>query len=100
MGGDDVRRNALVAGAVFAMLVGGVASVDGQTRSWKDVQVEDIEQMGDKFAQLAEAFDESQYDWRPMEGVHSVREVLGLAIAEAHLFPPGRARGPEVGERP
>ena len=57
--------------------------------------------MGDEFAQLAEAFDESLYDWRPMEDVRSVREVLGLAIAEANLFPtawglepgPGAAAG-------
>lgn len=65
------------------------ASATAQAQSWKDVQVADIQQMGDKFSALAEAFEESQYDWRPMEGVRSVREVLGLAIAEAHLFPTG-----------
>ena len=35
--------------------------------------------------QLAEAFDESQYDWRPAEGVRSVRESL-LHIASANYF--------------
>lgn len=60
-----------------------------QMASWKQVQVKDIQDMKDKFIGLAEAFDESQYAWRPMEGVRSVGEVLGLAIAEAHLFPTG-----------
>lgn len=35
--------------------------------------------------QLAEAFDESQYDWRPSEGVRSVRESI-LHIASANYF--------------
>ena len=60
----------------------------------------DIETMGDKFRQLAEAFDESQYDWRPMEDVRSVREVLGLAIAEANLFPTAWATSQGRGPRP
>ena len=74
---------------LLALLVGSALPVHGQTQSWKDVQVEDIRTMHSKFRGLAEAFDESQYDWRPMEGVRSVREVLGLAVAEAHLFPTG-----------
>ena len=64
------------------------AAVAAQT-TWKEVQVADIETMRDKFVALAEAFDESQYAWRPMEGVRSVQEVLGLTIAEANLFPTG-----------
>jgi hypothetical protein len=76
---------AVLGGLLFGQPIGAVA----QAQSWKDVQVADIESMRDKFVGLAEAFDESQYDWRPMEGVRSVREVLGLAIAEAHLFPTG-----------
>lgn len=64
-------------------------AVEAQTPTWQDVQVRDIEGMHEKFKALAGAFDESQYDWRPMEGVRSVREVLGLAVAEAHLFPTG-----------
>lgn len=85
---DPMGRKALLLVLTVAALVMGLpSSVDAQT--WKDVQVADIETMRDKFTQLAEAFDEDQYDWRPMEGVRSVREVLGLAIAEAHLFPTG-----------
>ncbi len=75
--------------ALIALLVGSALPVLGQTPTWQDVQVEDIRTMHSKFRALAEAFDESQYDWRPMEGVRSVREVLGLAVAEAHLFPTG-----------
>lgn len=66
-----------------------ISAQDAEVASWQDVQVADIETMRDKFIQLGEAFNESQYDWRPMEGVRSVREVLGLAVAEAHLFPTG-----------
>lgn len=35
--------------------------------------------------QLAEAFSEEQYDWRPAEGVNSVREAL-LHIATANYY--------------
>lgn len=35
--------------------------------------------------QLAEAFSEEQYDWRPMEGVNSVREAL-LHVAGANYY--------------
>lgn len=70
-------------------ILGGATAVEAQVQSWQEVQVEDIRTMHAKFRGLAEAFEESQYDWRPMDGVRSVREVLGLAIAEAHLFPTG-----------
>jgi hypothetical protein len=81
------RQTVLV--AVMAIMLGVPAGVYAQAQSWQDVQVADIETMRDKFIALGEAFDESQYDWLPMEGVRSVREVLGLAVAEAHMFPTG-----------
>ena len=74
---------------LLTMMLGQAALLDAQVQSWQHVQVEDIRTMHEKFKGLAGAFDESQYDWRPMEGVRSVREVLGLAVAEAHLFPTG-----------
>ena len=80
-------RVGVVAAAI--MLLAGAGGIEAQVQSWQDVQVADIRQMHEKFKGLAEAFDESQYDWRPMDGVRSVREVLGLAVAEAHLFPTG-----------
>jgi hypothetical protein len=84
-----MRRKVATGALLVAVMAGGAHEVDAQMQSWQDVQVEDIRQMHEKFRGLAEAFDESQYDWRPMDGVRSVREVLGLAIAEAHLFPTG-----------
>ncbi len=39
----------------------------------------------EQVTQLAKAFDEKQYDWRPAEGVRSVRESL-LHIAVANYF--------------
>ena len=73
----------------WVMVMGALALPAGASaqQSWHEVQLADVETMGAKFVGLAEAMDESQYDWRPMEGVRSVREVLGLTVAEAHLFP-------------
>ena len=56
-------------------------------QSMAEAQIADIEGMHEKFAGLAEAFPEDTYDWRPMEGVRSVREVMALAAAEGNLFP-------------
>lgn len=64
-----------------------LAAPAGAQTTWHDVQIADIEGMRDKFVGLAQAFEQAQYDWQPMEGVRSVREVLGLAVAEANLFP-------------
>ena len=77
--------------AAAAVMLALPVGVSAQAASWQDVQVADIETMRDKFIQLGEAFDESHYAWRPMEGVRSVQEVLGLAGAEAHMFPTGWA---------
>jgi len=41
--------------------------------------------MQGQVVQLAEAFDEKQYDWRPEEGVRSVRESI-LHVASANYF--------------
>jgi len=77
-----------------------------QMQSWRDVQVADLETMKDKFVSLGGAFTEEQWDWRPMEGVRSVKDVLALMIAETNMFPvswgydpPGSAAsgfGPEM----
>jgi hypothetical protein len=50
-------------------------------------QVQDLETMKGKFVSLARAFDDGQMDWRPMEGVRSVKDVIDLMVAEVHLFP-------------
>jgi hypothetical protein len=82
-------RKQIVWCAVTSVLLALPVGARAQAASWQEVQVADIESMRDKFIQLAQAFDESQYDWRPMAGVRSVQAVLGLAVAEAHMFPTG-----------
>ena len=82
------------------------ATASAQAPSLQDVQVADIETMKDKFVWLAQAFSSDQYEWSPMEGVRSVRDVVALIVAEAHVFPaswghdpPARAAdgfGPEI----
>jgi hypothetical protein len=37
------------------------------------------------------------YDYRPMEGVRSVRDVLALAVVEAHIFPTAWGYAPPAG---
>ncbi len=81
----------------FAVMCALPATASAQMASWQDVQVADIEDMKDKWIALAGAFEESQYDWEPMEGVRSVRQVLGLAIAEANLFPTSWGADPGPG---
>jgi len=81
--------------AALLALVPSIASA--QMQSWKDVQVADIQTMKDKFIGLAEAFTEAQYDYRPMEGVRSVRDVLALAVVEAHIFPTAWGVTPPAG---
>ena len=63
------------------------APVLAQNRSIKDVQVADLRTMKDKFVGLAEAFLANTYDWRPMEGVRSVKDVLILITTEGNGFP-------------
>jgi hypothetical protein len=48
----------------------------------------DLEVMRGKYVGLAEAFPQDKYDWRPMDGVRSVAEVLMLAAMEGYSFIP------------
>ena len=50
--------------------------------------IADIETLRGKFVGLAEAFPQDKYNWRPMEGVRSVSEVLMLAAMEGYAFIP------------
>ncbi len=59
----------------------------GGTKNAVEVQIADLEQIGDKFVALAEAFPADLYDWRPMEGVRSVKDVMALIVAETSMFP-------------
>ena len=53
----------------------------------------DLDTLRGKFVQLAEAFPQDKYTWRPMEGVRSVAEVLMLAAFEGYSFIPNSFGG-------
>ena len=59
----------------------------------KSAFLADIEAMRVKFVGLAEAFPQDKYDWRPMEGVRSVAEVLMLSAMEGYSFIPNSFGG-------
>ena len=68
-----------------------------QMQSWKDVQVADLESMKGKFVGLANAFSAEQWEYVPMEGVRSTKDVFALMIAETHMFPVGWGFDPPAG---
>jgi len=59
----------------------------GGNKNAVETQIADLEAMRDKFLALADAFPDSLYDWRPMDGVRSVHDVMALIAAEGVLFP-------------
>jgi hypothetical protein len=61
----------------------------------------DLENLRSKFVQLAQAFPQDKYSWRPMEGVRSVNEVLMLAATEGYSFIPTTfgAKAADLGSR-
>ena len=76
----------MIAGALLAAPAAGAAQNRGMM-AWQEQTVADLEQMRDKFLSLAEAFPEEMWDWAPMEGTRSVRDVMVLMVAEGHIFP-------------
>lgn len=58
----------------------------GGTRTAHEARIADLEDMRQKFVSLGRAFPADAHDWRPMEGVRSVRDVLVLIAAEGALF--------------
>lgn len=50
--------------------------------------IANLDVMREKFIGLAEAFPQDKYEWRPMEGVRSVSEVLMLIATEGYGFAP------------
>lgn len=70
---------------VVGLLVPGGAAAQVQTL--KAYHVEDVAELKSKFVGLATAFPEDKYEWRPMEGTRSVRDVLVLLAAEGNVFP-------------
>lgn len=83
----------------LVMLVTTAISAHAQNTSTKAV-VKDFQSVftstTDKAIQLAEAIPEDQYDWRPAEGVRSVREVVLHVAGSSYFF--GSMLGAEMPE--
>jgi len=86
-------RIATSGGALLVILALGLPAtlpaqyLGGGTKNAVEVQLADLSQIGEKFVALADAFPEDLYDWRPMEGVRSVKDVMALIVAETSMFP-------------
>ncbi len=75
------------------LLVALVASADPAFESaYRGTLLKSYDGAEEKFLALAEAIPESDYAWRPMAGVNSVREIL-VHVTEANLFLLGRLGG-------
>jgi hypothetical protein len=78
-----------VAVVVGVALAGGAEAqyLGGGTKTAAEAQIADLEQLRDKFLALGKAFSEDLFDWRPMEDVRSLRDVMALIAGEGALFP-------------
>jgi hypothetical protein len=79
-----MSRNAAWALALAMMLP---SSLHAQAQTLREYHVAAVENLQSKFVALAGAIPEERYDWRPMDGTRSVRDVLALVAAEANVFP-------------
>ena len=93
-----MRPNVLRISLALAAALALPSLVAAQLPSLQDLQVADIETMKGKFVGLAQEFTEAQYDWRPMEGVRSVKDVLLLIIAEGNMTPMNWGVQPPAGK--
>lgn len=87
------HRNGSLALLTLGLLLAGAAPLHAQAQGMAkastpaDVQLADLKTMKDKFVSLGGAFPADKFDWMPMEGVRSVREVLMLIASEGDAFP-------------
>jgi uncharacterized damage-inducible protein DinB len=74
---------------MFAALVTGTAapSAAQAPANLKSDLLKSVTEAEQKFVGLAETFSAEQYDWRPAEGVRSVREVLLHVAADNYFLP-------------
>jgi DinB family protein len=88
---------AVLAAAIFVATPSAARAQDVMTKesaaALKASFAADIEAVHQKFLQLAQAFPQDKYTWRPMEGVRSVSEVLMLAAMEGYSFIPNTFGG-------
>jgi len=82
-----MRRNVALGMAALVAALTLPATLRAQVQTLKDFHVADVAELKSKFVGLAKAFPEDRYDWRPMEGTRSVRDVLVLLAAEGNVFP-------------
>lgn len=66
---------------------GAAQYLGGGTRTAHETRLADLREMSEKFVSPGRAFPAELHDWRPMEGVRSIRDVLALIAAETPLFP-------------
>lgn len=94
-----MRHAILVTLSTVGLLVTAVApalaAADGSSDSDSPgaAYVRNLEFVGDRAVQLAEAIPEEAYGWRPMDGVRSVSEAL-MHMASANYFFAGRLGTP------
>ena len=74
---------------VFALLCVATIACQAQDKLAQNTIQGVLTYNQEQVIQLAEAFSEDQYDWRPMEGVNSVGEAL-LHIAGANYYLAGK----------
>ena len=85
--GYPIMGSGTAFGAAVAVAMMLPPALSAQAQSLKDFHVADVEDLRSKFVALATALPEDRYDWKPMEGTRSVRDVLVLVAAEANVFP-------------
>jgi len=84
-------RQAIGASLALAGLLLGVSTTHAQATPQtelsrlKTAYLADLADLENKLVALSEAFPADKYSWRPMEGVRSVSQVLGLIAAENYL---------------
>jgi hypothetical protein len=74
--------------AVGALVARGAAWAQGsntEAARVKAAYLRDFTDLEKKYVALADAFPADKYGWRPMEGVRSVAQVLGLVVGENYL---------------
>lgn len=85
-------RRATNAVALAAVVLVGVprlaAGQDNASIEARKAYLGQLEEMHEKFVQLAEAFPADKYSWRPAPGVRSVGEAFMHVATEYYLMPP------------
>jgi hypothetical protein len=81
-------RTAAFVALTLASLSGLAAAQDTASAEARTAYLGQLEEMHEKFVQLAEAFPADKYAWRPAAGVRSVGEVFMHVATEYYLMPP------------